>query len=120
MVIRFIYRKSSAVIAPSAWYCRLVMVTELESQLLFATSRQNTPARERHLKLMFWDNGAALSSAPRRRFLIQKTNVCANRKGTPWPLRKKLEVGGPVFASKDARDGPRAFAEKRKPVFEGK
>ena len=34
-------------------------------------------------------------------------------------LAKELEIGGPVFASKDAREGPRAFAEKRKPVFRG-
>ena len=34
-------------------------------------------------------------------------------------LGKELEIGGPVFASKDAREGPRAFAEKRKPVYRG-
>ena len=34
-------------------------------------------------------------------------------------LGKELEIGGPVFASKDAREGPRAFAEKRKPVYTG-
>jgi enoyl-CoA hydratase len=34
-------------------------------------------------------------------------------------LAKELEIGGPVFASRDAREGPRAFAEKRKPVYKG-
>ena len=34
-------------------------------------------------------------------------------------LAKELEIGGPVFASNDAREGPRAFKEKRKPVFRG-
>ena len=34
-------------------------------------------------------------------------------------LAKELEIGGPVFATKDAREGPRAFAEKRKPVYTG-
>lgn len=34
-------------------------------------------------------------------------------------LEKEIEIGGPVFASKDAREGPRAFREKRKPVFTG-
>jgi enoyl-CoA hydratase len=34
-------------------------------------------------------------------------------------LVKELEIGGPVFASQDAREGPKAFAEKRKPVYRG-
>lgn len=34
-------------------------------------------------------------------------------------LAREIEIGGPVFASKDAREGPRAFAEKRKPVYRG-
>jgi enoyl-CoA hydratase len=34
-------------------------------------------------------------------------------------LEKEIEIGGPVFASKDAREGPRAFREKRKPVYTG-
>jgi enoyl-CoA hydratase/carnithine racemase len=32
---------------------------------------------------------------------------------------KELEIGGLVFPSKDAGEGPRAFAEKRKPVSQG-
>ncbi len=34
-------------------------------------------------------------------------------------LVKELEIGGPIFATKDAREGPRAFAEKRNPVYTG-
>ena len=34
-------------------------------------------------------------------------------------LEKEIEIGAPVFATKDAREGPRAFREKRKPVFTG-
>ena len=34
-------------------------------------------------------------------------------------LAKELEYGGPVFATKDAREGLRAFKEKRKPVYTG-
>jgi enoyl-CoA hydratase len=34
-------------------------------------------------------------------------------------LAKELEVGSPVFGTKDAREGMQAFAEKRKPVYTG-
>lgn len=34
-------------------------------------------------------------------------------------LKRELEIGQPVFTSQDAREGPRAFAEKREPVWKG-
>ena len=35
-------------------------------------------------------------------------------------LRHEWSYGNAVFASQDAKEGPRAFAEKRKPVFQRK
>ncbi len=34
-------------------------------------------------------------------------------------LARELELGWPVFASNDAKEGPKAFAEKRDPTFTG-
>lgn len=34
-------------------------------------------------------------------------------------LALEMEIGQPIFASKDAKEGPRAFAEKRAPNFTG-
>ncbi len=35
-------------------------------------------------------------------------------------LEKELALGWPVYNSEDAKEGPRAFAEKRKPVYRGR
>ena len=55
--------------------------------------------------------------------LIAVTGVSGSGKSTLvhdilyHALEKELEYGGPIFATKDAREGPRAFAEKRIPNF---
>ena len=46
---------------------------------------------------------------------IQETASMTEEEG----LAHELKLGWPVFQSKDAREGARAFAEKRKPVFTG-
>jgi len=38
----------------------------------------------------------------------------------PAALKRELELAMPVFLSRDAQEGPRAFKEKRTPVFEGR
>lgn len=35
-------------------------------------------------------------------------------------LKIELEIGTPIFATEDAKEGPRAFAEKREPDFRGR
>jgi len=35
-------------------------------------------------------------------------------------LAKELEIGWPILSTKDAQEGPMAFVQKRKPVFQGK
>jgi enoyl-CoA hydratase len=39
--------------------------------------------------------------------------------GETEALANELEIGAPIFATKDAQEGPRAFAEKREPTFRG-
>jgi enoyl-CoA hydratase/carnithine racemase len=35
-------------------------------------------------------------------------------------LRLERQLAGPIFGTEDAREGPRAFAEKRKPAYKGR
>jgi len=47
---------------------------------------------------------------------VQETEGLPEKEG----LARELEIGWPIFATEDAKEGPRAFAEKRKPAFKGK
>ena len=60
------------------------------------------------------DNGPLAVQAIKRSAL--ETAALSEEAG----LALELEIGQPVFATEDAREGPRAFAERRKPQFEGR
>ncbi|MEW5946607.1 MAG: enoyl-CoA hydratase-related protein [bacterium] len=50
---------------------------------------------------------------------IKKAVVINTGRPLKEGLQKELEIGLPVFSTKDAREGPRAFKEKRKPDYTG-
>ncbi len=47
---------------------------------------------------------------------VQETTGLTLKEG----LAREMELAIPVFMSRDAQEGPRAFKEKREPVFKGK
>lgn len=76
------------------------------------------------------DDGQALASARELAAIIAANGPLAVQavKQSAWEawgrpqeeaLARELELGWPVFQSKDAREGTRAFAERRAPVFKG-
>jgi len=60
-------------------------------------------------------NNGPLSIRALMRMLREVDESCSEAEA----LAKELEVGSPVFGTRDAREGMRAFAEKRKPVYTG-
>lgn len=50
-----------------------------------------------------------------KRSVIETADLCEED-----ALARELEIGWPVFKSEDAREGPRAFTERRKPSFKGR
>jgi enoyl-CoA hydratase len=51
---------------------------------------------------------------------IKRSVLACSGRPLPEALEKELEIGFPVFMTEDAREGPRAFKEKRPPRFRGK
>ena len=60
------------------------------------------------------DNGP-LSIRALMRMLREVDESCSEADA----LAKELEIGSPIFGTRDAREGMRAFAEKRKPSYTG-
>jgi enoyl-CoA hydratase len=71
-------------------------------------------AEARRVAAQIADNGPLAVQAIKRSVL--------ETEGLPEPeaLARELEIGWPILSSEDAKEGPRAFAEKRKPAFKGK
>jgi enoyl-CoA hydratase len=71
-------------------------------------------AEARRVALQIAENGPLAVQAIKRSVL--------ETEGLPeaQALAKELEIGWPILATEDAKEGPRAFSEKRKPAFKGK
>jgi enoyl-CoA hydratase/carnithine racemase len=70
-------------------------------------------AAAKELALKIAEN-APLALAATKKIIVESAEWSA---AEAWA--KQGEIVGPVFGSKDAQEGPKAFAEKRKPVWQG-
>jgi enoyl-CoA hydratase len=70
-------------------------------------------AKAREIALQIAENGPLAVQAVLRS--LRETEGLSEIDG----LARELAIGLPVFATKDAMEGPLAFAQKRKPVFRG-
>jgi enoyl-CoA hydratase len=74
---------------------------------------QEMEEAERYARLIA-DNGPLAVQA------IKKAVLAAMGLPTKEGLKREAELGMPVFFTEDAKEGPRAFKEKRKPQYKGK
>ena len=51
---------------------------------------------------------------------VKRSVLAGLGRPTAEALEKEMEIGIPVSMSEDAREGTKAFKEKRKPVFQGR
>jgi enoyl-CoA hydratase len=70
-------------------------------------------ALKRALELAEAVNEAAPLSVEAVKRSVYETAGMSEEEG----LARELEIGWPIFATEDAKEGPRAFAERRAPVF---
>lgn len=70
-------------------------------------------AKAKEIALQIADNGPLAVQAVLKS--LRETEGLSEVDG----LKRELEIGQPIFGTKDAAEGPRAFAEKRKPKFTG-
>ena len=51
---------------------------------------------------------------------VKRSVLAGLGRPTAEALEKEMEIGIPVSGSEDAKEGTKAFKEKRKPVFKGR
>ena len=95
-----------------------LMPIERLRDLGFVNHVEATPeaVRERATRLAT----AIRDNAPLSVMAAKKSVLAAMSLGCEAGFKAAMEVYEPVYASADAVEGPRAFAEKRKPVWQGK